>query len=475
MGATRTLADYVAQLSFDEIPDEVAERAKLGILDTLGVGIGGLGVPDYSHKFLELAQAVGGAPKNGNAATLLGDGGKVSLPFAAFGNTALVTALDFCDFAASKTRIVHSWPGALAVPAALGAVEVSEGNGKDLIAATVAGYETVGRIIRSMDMTRERELDLKGETMSIFGAAAGAARGLRLSGDEVASTLEMTGIATPVPAGYKWVMDVGLRPRKDIKQGWAWMALGGVLAAESARRGFEARQENGILDGPRGLWRMLGMDSFDEAEITRDLGTMFITPSTTTKLFPGCGTTHSAIMGALDLVRENDVVLDEIVEIEVVTDRRCGIEEDDCNPATAQDMQFSIPYQVGAALAGYPPGPQWYTVARERAVEIARKTSLTFDAECEAFWEDNLDQMTKVKIVTRDGPVLRTRREGTRVLSTRDEITKKFLDCTTQVIGVEPAGTILDLVEHLEAESDVRRLVDLVNSAVALSVSGASA
>ena len=39
------------------------------------------------------------------------------------------------------------------------------------------------------------------------------------------TALGMAGIYTPVPAYYKWIGDEGLTPRKDIKQGWAWLSM----------------------------------------------------------------------------------------------------------------------------------------------------------------------------------------------------------------------------------------------------------
>ena len=38
---TRQLADFVAQTSYDDLPSEVVEQAKLFILDTLGCALGG--------------------------------------------------------------------------------------------------------------------------------------------------------------------------------------------------------------------------------------------------------------------------------------------------------------------------------------------------------------------------------------------------------------------------------------------------
>lgn len=461
MGVTRDLAYYLADIEFDQLPTAVQDRAKLAVLDILGVALGGFGLQQYSGKFLRLAKAVGGGVSE---ATLIGDGATVSLPMAVFANTALATALDYCDHVSSKSGLCFAWPGALAVPAALGAVEVHGGDGKDFLAAIVAGYECEGRILRSVDMSPERERELKGETISVFAAAAAAARGLRLDRDQMLSTIGMAGIQTPVSAGYKWLMDTGLRPRKDIKQGWAWMAHTGAFAAESARLGFEMTQDNNILDGDRGLWRMLGMEFHYEDEVTRNLGDDFVLLNVETKRIPGCSITNTGILGARDLISENTIDMNDIVRIDVTTNRRSGIEEDDKDPKSIQDMQFSVPYQVGAALSGYPRGPQWYTLAADSARQTAAKTFLGFDEECGEFWESNHRQLSKVRITTRDGGVYETKVEDKKLPVTPDEIRRKFHEVASQVIGDQAAEDLSDIVDHLEEEPNLTHLLSALEA-----------
>ena len=84
MSVTRELANYLAEIEYDQLPTAVQERAKLAVLDSLGVALGGYGLPEYRDKFFALAKAVGGGISE---ATLVGDGAKVSLPLAAFANT----------------------------------------------------------------------------------------------------------------------------------------------------------------------------------------------------------------------------------------------------------------------------------------------------------------------------------------------------------------------------------------------------
>ena len=119
------------------------------------------------------------------------------------------------------------WPS----PAALAAGEPRSISGKELIACVVTGYEVCARILYSMDMTFEKFEKISGETSSVFASAAAAGRALGLDEDGMLSNLSMAGIYTPVPGGRKWIGDEGLRPMKEIKQGWAWMCMIGTFTA----------------------------------------------------------------------------------------------------------------------------------------------------------------------------------------------------------------------------------------------------
>ena len=162
----------------------------------------------------------------------------------------------------------------------------------------------------------------------------------------------MAGIYTPIPAYYKWVGDEGLTPRKDIKQGWAWMSMTGAFAALSAKHGLTAVQENNILDGDRGLALMLGMDQYDESKVTRDLGTTFYIDEFASKAYPGCTYTFSAIAGTLSLLRDEDIDVSQISRIDVMTSESHAIGFGDQEADSLADMQFNFPYQVAAAVVG---------------------------------------------------------------------------------------------------------------------------
>ena len=461
MSSTRTLAGYLSALKYEDIPTAAAEKGRLMILDAVGNCIGGYPLP-LAAPFLEMAREMGGGSPD---ATLIGDGSKVSPPMAAYANGALSTMLDYCDSFASPGGTNLAWMGPMAVPGALAAGEGRGISGKELIASVVAGYECAARIVASMDQTPEQEAKVTGSSLSVYASAGAAARALGQDRDRFLSTLGMAGMYTPVPAGYKWIGDEGLTPRKDIKQGWAWMTMVGVFAAMSAEKGLQMLQENNILDGDRGLWRMLGMDIFREEEITAGLGETYHILRFATKSFPGCAVTHTAMAGVTSLVKEQYLAPEDIEAVHVVTNRAGGIGFDDQAPSRLVDRQFSMPYQVAAAVLAGSRGPDWYSeelAGGDGFREMERRVSLGFDEEAEQVYRDTHARISKVTISTKDGRSFGARVDDTDRYGDLDGVLAKFMATTTQVIGRDRAETIAGAVDRLESMPNISELTGLL-------------
>jgi len=93
---TRTLAqrlaEFAANLSFDDLPSEVVQSVKLRVLDTLGVCLASrhFGLADGVQ---EMVDAWGGAPQ----AQVIGAAQRCPAPNAALVNGTLAHSLDFDD------------------------------------------------------------------------------------------------------------------------------------------------------------------------------------------------------------------------------------------------------------------------------------------------------------------------------------------------------------------------------------------
>jgi 2-methylcitrate dehydratase PrpD len=459
--ATRELARYVRGIQLVDVPQTVVHQAKLVVIDVLGNSIGGSALP-LADAFVALADHVGGGRQ---AARVIGDGRWLSTPMAAFANAALATMLDYADLHFTDSGRRYSWLGALAVPAALVCGEANRITGAEFLASVVAGYEGGARVVHSMDSTLEQEEMINGATYSLFAAVTAAGRSLALNEDEMLSAIGMAGIYTPVAAGYKWMGDEGLTPRKDIKQGWAWQCHLAVFAAESARAGLRMLQPNNILDGDHGLWSMLGMDVFRPERLVEDMGDRYYLQEFMSKALPGCAVTHAAMAAVTGLVHDNGIDIDRIDRIDVSTNRWEGIGFDDPDPIGLSDRQFSMPYQVAAALVGGEAGPNWYQdelAADPRLIRLTRSVHLSFDDESDSIRRQGLKWMCKVRVQTADGTTFHRQIEDGDRVRTADEVRAKFRRTVLQVTTSERVEEILNAIDGIENMTDLDPLLHLV-------------
>ena len=462
MSSTRALAGYLSELTYEDLPGDVIEKGKLSIINSLGNSIGGFPL-EVSKTFLDLSKELGiGRPES----TLIGDGTKVSVSGAAFGNGALSTMLDHADYFRSESGRCWIWPGAMAVPAALAAGETQGISGKELIVSAVAGYECAARVLTAMDMTIETQKEINGETLSTFAAAGAAGRAFGFDEDQMLSTLGMAGTYTIVPGWFKWVSDEGLSPRKDVKQGWAFMCMAGAFAAVSAKMGLKMLQENNILDGQRGLSRMLAMDSYNEERVTEGFGDIFHIREFASKLYPGGAVAHPPIVGVRELIEEHGFHAQEIASIEVGTAIQDGIGFEDQEPGNLSEMQFSVPYQLSAALfSGAPGGPSWYVEATAndpRVIRLTKNVTLSFDDECQTFFNATNLRLSKVTVTTESGQKYFKRIEHNGEAKTSEEIRDKFIGAVTQVIDRAHADEILASIDGLEDVDHISELTGLL-------------
>jgi 2-methylcitrate dehydratase PrpD len=192
---TRPLAAFAARTSFDDLPPDLVGTLRLAVLNMLGCCLGGVRTR-IGRLHVELAREFGaGTPQ----ATVIGDGSRVSLPFAAYANGNLGFALDYEDMVFA---VVH--PGFATVGSGLPLAEHRRASGRDLLAAIAVGYEAATRIAMSMQPSPERARHVWGQQFHPFAAAATAGRLLGLSAEEMDVAFGVTATYATVPSVYKY-------------------------------------------------------------------------------------------------------------------------------------------------------------------------------------------------------------------------------------------------------------------------------
>jgi 2-methylcitrate dehydratase PrpD len=139
---TSRIADFVSQLTYERIPAEVRERAKLLILDSLGCGLYGANL-----EWCRILQGTFGGLDTTRTTSVWGTGQKLSSPNAALVNGTQVQGFELDDV--HRDGVLHC--GAVTLPAVIAVAESHAAlSGRAFLAAAVAGYEIGPRVGRCM-------------------------------------------------------------------------------------------------------------------------------------------------------------------------------------------------------------------------------------------------------------------------------------------------------------------------------------
>ena len=168
MSLSRKFAAFVARLSYEDLPPEVADRAKGVTLQALCSALVAHDVPASKQALaLMLEEEAGG----GGVATVLGNGVRLTKGGAAFVNAEMIFAGGKWD---TFRMLTH--PGIAILPAALVAAEVTGATGREFLTAVAAAYEVMERMAAEFIPTVMSRGFHAGPVFSIFGAAVAAAK-----------------------------------------------------------------------------------------------------------------------------------------------------------------------------------------------------------------------------------------------------------------------------------------------------------
>src|SRR5215470_5026607 len=171
------LAKRIHAITYERLPAAAVEAAKLGILDTVGVTLGGSIEP--SARLVRRVSAATGP------ALVFGSSQRLSVTDAALVNGVAAHALDFDD--CSNTLGGH--PSVTILPGLFALADAMPVSGRDLIAAYVAGFETETRIARAVNLHHYDKGWHPTATLGVFGAAAAASLLLGLTEEQTATAL----------------------------------------------------------------------------------------------------------------------------------------------------------------------------------------------------------------------------------------------------------------------------------------------
>lgn len=452
---SRELAEWVVSLKYDDIPSDVIESAKTAFLDVVGISLASSSM-DFGRNTVALARNLG----EGEEASVLGFDLRLPASNATLANGTLAHGLDYDDTHAKS--VIHA--SACIVPAALAAAETVGADGRTLITAAVAGWETLIR----MGLVCPGEFHDRGfHATSVCGPFATALTAGKLWGSTPTQIANSLGLCGSMTAGSMEFLTDG-SSTKRIHPGWAGHS--GLVATRMAQHGFTGPKE--IFEGRFGFYNLYitrNSDNCDLSQLTAGLGVDWKTRELSHKPFPCCHFTHAFIDAALFLREEHHINPTGIDAIECKIHPRempvvCEPVETKSRPQTTYDAQFSVPYTVAASLIQGKVDLDTFqpeAIRDKTLLELADRTTCIGDETQnypEYFPGTVTVRMKDGRELTRDEPYNRGCSDNP---VTKEDIESKFRRNAGQVLSSKRADEILAILRTLESVSNLSDLMSL--------------
>jgi 2-methylcitrate dehydratase PrpD len=363
---TTRLGLFAATLQASDIPPAAKAAAVRCIVDVAGCMIaGGASLPshgehDSARTFTRFISSVYGplSPSRGPCTVFLASmqpgeaSARARLPpsAAALANGVSAHTLDFDDY--SYAGWAHA--SACVFPAALAVAEAVDASGSELFAAFVAGVEViyaVGASFQNCLAMYERGHWTTG-VLGPVGAAAAAARALRLTPDQTAHAIAL---AAGGAGGLRGVFG---SDGKSFGNGRA--AQQGVDAALYAQAGGRGALD--IFESPMGLRTLNGGVGREEsgcvaASGERKRGTWrLVSPGVSFKAIPACSGPQAAALAARRLVEpggpfgRKGLKAQDVARVTIAAPANVVGNAQHPRPATAHEARFSMHWCVAAAV-----------------------------------------------------------------------------------------------------------------------------
>ena len=460
MDAIVPLVRNLIKIRYEDIPPEVLDATKKGILDTFAAMLAGTsaqGCPEVVAQALEW----GGKEES----TVFHYGKKVPAFLAALANGMMARAVDFDDVFEPGT--MHA--SASIIPAVLAAGEMQGAlSGRQFLAAVTLGIDMICR----MGRTNRIPSGLSGMNVTFqyacFGCAGVVGRVLGLDEEKMVHAM---GLAYSQTAGNSQNLLEGTLATR-FSQGLA--AQAGVYAAVFARRGITAARE--VLEGKFGYYPVYQRGEYDVRSLLDGLGERFEGVNVTLKKYPCCMHSHAAIDALLDISDEQGLNCDDVDRVTVKINQQgfnfvCLPLEKTRLPRSIPEAQFSLPYAAATALVKRKVFLDNFTeeqIRNPRVLQVAQRVDCLVDPELDKRYPASVTPAI-VEVRTKKGKIFSRRvveRRGSPTNPlTMEEIEEKFRQCTRFARNPLPEDRIEEILLFLrgmEDQDDVTRILSLL-------------
>lgn len=452
---TRGIAEFVSGLQYDAIPQDVRERIKLLILDSLGCALYGADL-----EWSRILQERLGAIDSTAGAAVWGTARKLSAPHAALVNGTQVQGFELDDV--HRAGVLHV--GAVVLPALIAVTEMKPGmSGKEFLTSAVAGYEIGPRVGLCMGPEHIAQGWHSGATLGVFSAASGAARGLKL---DVEKTVHALGIAGTQAAGLMAAQYGAMVKRMHAGRS----SQSGLYGALFAAGGFTGIVN--VLESEYGGFCTTftrSTDRFNLKELTAGFGTTWQTMGVALKFYACVGSNHTTLDAIRDMQQERPFGAKDVEKV-VVHGSRVTMDHVGWKyvPQGLTSAQLNLPYCVATWLLDGDCFVDQFTEAK-----VADPARMALSEKVEVHHDDAITakgakfrHMVRAEVHLKDGTRMERTVESARgsehKFASASDITEKFEKLAVKVLPKAQVGQLRDAVLGMEKLQDATEIARLL-------------
>lgn len=455
MYLTEKFAEFVHDIKYEDLPENIAALTKERILDSVGAILAGAGNWAYREQFLSACQKLG----TGDCSAFTT--GDMKFP------AARATMIDATFGHAMELDDGHKFAGAHAgtvvVPVAFTLAEQNHLTGRDVIPAVAAGYDIVYRIAAAMAPAQIDKGFHPTSNDDTLGAAVTAGKLLGLDKEQLANALGLAGLYA---SGLMEATVTG-QLSKCVMVGNA--AYNGMEAVYLAQEGMEGTVS--VFEGKDGFFKAKS-EQVDLEAVCEGLGENYLITDTYSKMYPTCRHAQPAIEGVLNLMEEYGFGPEDVDHVWVGTHEVAyTLTGKIKRPKDSGQAKFSSAY--GIAIALYENGfgvchlnPEYTNDSKY--LELAERVTVEQDPEVQAVYPTR--RGAKVKIYLKDGRELSTEVYDLKGSPNNpvgfEEIKNKFITNVKNLMPEEEMNWLIDLIMNLEKLKSVEPVMEILTKAL---------
>lgn len=451
MTVAQTLAAFVCELDYDDLPVDVVERGKALLLDQLGCELLGstLEWNQPVYKFIR-------ENKSGGPACIVNYGDKAALDDAVLVNGTFGQGCELDDYYDQG----GGHPGAASIPVALAVAQKHPVTGKEFMAAITSGYELGWRVGRGLLPELMRRGYHAQGVVGVFIAAATAGKLLHLDPEKMTHALAIAGSHASGTMEY----DQSGGEVKRMHNGMACSA--GVRSAMVAAMGLTGPPT--IFEGERGILKVFS-GTCNAEPLVAGLGSDLAVLHAAIKRFPVNASQHSPIELLDHLIKQHAIHPSDVKSIEVGVNEGVILHGGTIfQPAEVIEAQFSLRFSLALRLLKGSNDFKFYLdpeLWRDPDILAAGK-KITLVADPSAQKERRFAchirmNLTDGRVI--DGDLSAPKGTARNPLS-RQEVIEKFFTMASVVLPEKKLNRIIETVDKIETEENTASLARLLTA-----------